>query len=91
MTRRITVNKKLIKAINQILEEESSISNCPEFLYYSRQDELFTEPPENWTELENAIYEHTERVKARISQKLNALLTWEEEAASTPSGGKTKE
>lgn len=77
MSRKITVNKKLIKAIDQILEEESTIGNCPEFLYYSREQELFNDAPERWSELEHAIFEHTERVKFQISKKIHTLLKWE--------------
>lgn len=73
-SKKITVNEKLFKKIQSILSEESSIGNIPEFQEYEQNYNLFERRPENWTELENAIYEHTERVNNQVMKKIRQLL-----------------
>ncbi len=77
MNKKITVNKKLISSIESIVESESCIGNVPEFNDLERR-ELFQERPERWTEIEHAIFEHTERVRFEIMKKVKALLKFEE-------------
>lgn len=71
-----TINEKLLKDIRNIIVEEASISNIPEFHILSENKgvKLFDQRPDRWSELEIAIYEYTERIVNNIDEKIEKLL-----------------
>lgn len=76
-SKRITVNDKLLDKIHRIIYDESNIGNVPEMqnLYsLDGSDVIFSERPERWTELENCLFEMTERIAYNIEEKIKEVL-----------------
>ena len=72
-TKKITVNEKLLDKISFVLSMKLSLTDMVEFEEYQHH-KLFDEPPEGWSELENAICEYTQRVQTEIMDGIKDVL-----------------
>jgi len=76
MSRRITINEKILKKIEFIISDELGLDKINKSkIFFELQSELFVNPPEMWTETERALEEYTSMVSINIFEKIKELLT----------------
>lgn len=73
MAKKITVNDKLINKINSEISKKFSLNDLGEFEQYYK-GELFTSPPEFWSELEIAICDYNGRISILVQNAVEEIL-----------------